>query len=701
MRTRPSLLVLTLLLVVDLARASSDLGLRPSWSDPAAVLDSLTMDDRLSLIDVYDEPLARGEEISDADRIELVRLYRWSSLMKHRVLGIELLEGLEELDYWRESVLTYERTFNPWKATEVLDAWIAARPDDTEAWTRLGMIRLEEGADDRRRGALEEAIKAFRRVLEIDPTNLDGWRGLAVVRVAQNRYDALVPIAEALVELAPRAPGSHLLSALGLEARASEHRAAAAWLRAIELMDRSTRRLFEDVDRLRVETGENVFRDDLEAPAPPRDDRGWWARLTEADLLFGRPDQGIVGWNTACGRAWTLYGRPEVMRLVEAADTDAATADPRLSPYRENIIGQMRGGRMANSAQHVAPDNWIWLVRIRDDRKFPLVFQRDTRFATWRFEPEVEEEIIDWQERKGAIRLAFTLPAVPAASIETSIDVAFHGFRGAGGRLRVEAWSALDAAHGEAVDALRMVVFDASGHELDRMVSPVDDRHRRRELARAVEGLEREVEGWLHGFGALLPVGEYLVVVDGLDAEGAVVASRDARLRLEAGVVARRDFDISDPLLCDAYAERGEYDELPAEFVRFARAVVPNPARRLRAGRADVAVYYEVYGASADGSGQSRLEIEYAVYPAAHFDPVLRTPRYVDGEIARPSVRIVFPQATTGTGPDGLVVRGTRLDVSELVAGEYVLSVLVSDRVARREAGRIVRFEVVEGDEGS
>lgn len=670
---------------------AADLGLRPVWRDPAAVYDALDDGARRSMIQTLDAPLARGEEISREDRIALVRLLRTSPLMKDRVFALEHTERLDGVDRWRERVLTYQRTFNPWDAVQILEDWTKARPSDVEPWIRLGILRLENGVDELERGALAEAERAFRHATELAPDDPNAWRGLAVVRVFEARYAELVDVAEALRRCAPDAPGTHLLEALAMESLGSAHRASFAWERAMACMDAEAAARFADADRLRIEDGSSVFVDELVTPAPSLSDRGWWVRMTEAETLYGRPEQGVPGAETACGQAWLLYGRPEVMRLVTGADVAYATAHPRLSPYREAILGQISN---PGAAQHAAPEHWVWLVRLTPDFEFPLVFTRLTRFATWVFDPEIEEDVIAAQRKRGPVRLAHSVPVERALDDAVSLDVAFHAFRSAGGNLRIEAWTATRAAQDDAVDAVRMRVMADDGRQLDEVRTACGPSHLRASLARAVAGIDRRIPGWVHGFGVLLPAGEYLVVVDLIDREGAVVATQDARLRLDPDVVTRRSFDISEPMLCDAYSELGRFGDLPSEFVRYARAVVPNPERRVHPGQREMAVYYEIYGAAVDPDGQTRLDVEYSVYPAAEFDTVLRTARYVDGRIARPRVRMLFPDMKTGVGAEGLVVRGTKVDVSDLEPGVYVMNVLVTDAIARREAERSVVFVV-------
>jgi tetratricopeptide (TPR) repeat protein len=697
MRVYPVLVFAFWVLNASVARGEDvGLGIRPSGPDPAADYTLLTHDDRWARIDSLDAPLARGEEISTVDRIELVRLLRFSPLMKHRVRALELLPGLEGRTLWRETILTYNRTFNPWDAAQLLEKWIEAFPNDVEPHLRMGLLRLEEGVDEASDEALADAEENFRHMVELAPEDPEGWRGLAVILIWQNRPQELLEIADALVDLTPELPGPRLLRALAFEATGSEYRASSAWEQAFARMDPSTLRRFEDPDRIRIVRPEALFVDELIVKVPPLKERGWWVRVTEAETLFARPERGVRSWDSACGQAWMLYGRPKFMRWLPQSDIGFASGDPGLTRYRQKILAQLP---FKGNAQHATPDSWVWLVRVTRNFDFPVVFQRETRFATWQFDERVENTIISEQTARGPVRLEASVPPVVRTDGGVEIDVAVHGFRAflsSGGRLRIEAWVATRADVKGAVDALRMVVATVEGREVDRVVQPIDDAHRSDTLALAVPGFENHAEGWIHGFGTLLPAGEYLVVIDALDAAAKVVATRDGRVRIDAGVVAREGFDISEPLVCDAYSEMGRFGALPPEFVRHARAVVPNPSRRLKPNQQSVAVYYEVYGATIDAAGQSHLDVEYTVFAVRAFDPVLRAAAYVDGKLASPDIHLSFLDSRSGVAAGGLVVRGTRLDVSELEAGNYVLTVRVSDTLARREAERNIRF-VVDG----
>jgi hypothetical protein len=211
-----------------------------------------------------------------------------------------------------------------------------------------------------------------------------------------------------------------------------------------------------------------------------------------------------------------------------------------------------------------------------------------------------------------------------------------------------------------------------------------------------VPGYPDGADGWIHGFGALVPPGRYLATVEILAAEQQVLAARDQSLSFRDDRLGPGGFGLSELVLCDAYEEGVSVRGLPDETVRFARVVIPNPETELHPGQSSVAVYYEVYGADVDASGRTHLEVEYEVYPRRGFDPYVGGAGYADGELVVPVVRALFPDERTGRSAGGVVVKGTRLELEDAEPGDYVLLVRVGDRLTNRESWRTVQFRVPE-----
>lgn len=693
-RMRP--IFTALLLASTLAPASSalawiELGIRPRWHDEAAEYLDLSMDDRLAKIDELEAPLWRGASIDDSTRINLIELYRSSPLMKHRVVALEYADALEGTDRLRQRALTLRRTFNPWDTRQVLLDWGEIEPWNAEPQRRLALEYLDEGLITQDEEWFERSAERFARAAELESDHADHWRGIAVARIGARRLNELTPIAERLLELAPDSPGSHLIAALGHEATGAESRAALAFEQAFARMDPDTRYRFENPSALRIVTGAGPFQPELVRAAPPVHDRGWWIRLIEVEALFGRPQEGANGWDTAAGQIYLKYGRPEFMRSYQHNSSGQIVNTPELSPYRDILGPQIASAPRGTPG---AERYWVWLIRLGEERLYPVVFAQLTRFASWGINSFANVELLETQENKGPFRLAHSLPEVKELDESISLDVRITAFRESGERLRVEAWSATTAGQDAAIEAVRVRVLADDGHEVDRADKPFDQGHSRAWLAGRLRGFPEGVQGWVHGFGALLPPAEYVVIVDVLDENGEVMATRDRRIGFDARTASRDGFGISEPLLCDAYEQTLRHPGLAPEFVRYAQAVIPHPETTLHPGQREIAVYYELYGATTDAGGRARLRIEYEVLSARSFDPYVGGAGYVDGELAQPVVRAIFEDDRTGTTTGGRVIRGTRLMIEELDPGEYVLIVRVSDRLARRETQNDVRFQV-------
>jgi tetratricopeptide (TPR) repeat protein len=688
--------ILTGLLLAALAPAASssayiDLGIRPQWRDEAEVHTDLSMDDRLARIDELEAPLLRGESIDDSTRIGLIELYRTSPFMKHRVVALQYADDLDGTVRLRQRALTLRRTFNPWDTREALIDWGETEKWNAEPQRRLAIEYLDEALITQDEEWFERSAERFAHAAELEGGNADDWRGLAVARIGARRLNELTPIAASLLELAPESPGSHLIAALGHEATGAESRAALAFEQAFERMDPDTRYRFENPSALRIATDAGPFGPELVRAAPPVRDRGWWIRMIEVEALFSLPGEGTNGWDTTAGQVYLKYGRPEFMRSYGHNSSRQIVNTPELAPYHDLLSFQI------SSAPQPTPGTdryWVWLIRLSRDRLYPVVFAQLTRFANWGINSEANIVLLETQKNKGPFRLADSLPPVKELDDSISLDVKITAFRESGERLRVEAWAATRAGEDAAIEAVRVRVLGADGQEVDRADRPFDRGHSRAWLAERIQGFPEGVQGWVHGFGALLPPGEYVVVIDVLDEDGEVMATRDRRVGFDAAVAAREGFGISEPLLCDAYGEALSHSGLSPEFVRYARAVIPHPESTLHPGQREISVYYELYGAATDSGGRARLRIEYEVLSVKGFDPYVGGAGYVDGELAQPLVRAVFEDDRTGTTTGGRVIRGTRLQVDELEPGDYVLIVRVSDRLARRETQNNVLFRV-------
>ncbi len=123
-------------------------------------------------------------------------------------------------------------------------------------------------------------------------------------------------------------------------------------------------------------------------------------------------------------------------------------------------------------------------------------------------------------------------------------------------------------------------------------------------------------------------------------------------------------------------------------FVRHGLNVVPNPGRLYARGQL-VYVYYEVYNLDMDEDGRTSYETLYEITPLGM--PPLRNRR-----ARRPDDMQTVMSFFEGEGSSAEEAEYTALDTTDLEAGEYVLTVTLTDRGADKSVTRSVNFMVVE-----
>ena len=97
---------------------------------------------------------------------------------------------------WIRSIVEDERG-NVDKAVEYYRAFLSQYPDDTDGWLRLGWLYMA------RQGQYEKAIEAFKRVLEINPSNIISYLNIATCYTGLRQYDEARKNYEKGFELSP------------------------------------------------------------------------------------------------------------------------------------------------------------------------------------------------------------------------------------------------------------------------------------------------------------------------------------------------------------------------------------------------------------------------------------------------------------------------------------------------------------------
>lgn len=104
--------------------------------------------------------------------------------------------------------------------------------DDAPSWVFRGMACT-------RRRHYTEALAAFERALEIEPSLLDALLGMGNAYYALERYDDALRTYDRTLELAPESPALHLARSNALDALGRCDEAYTAYDRALSLRCRS------------------------------------------------------------------------------------------------------------------------------------------------------------------------------------------------------------------------------------------------------------------------------------------------------------------------------------------------------------------------------------------------------------------------------------------------------------------------------
>jgi hypothetical protein len=205
----------------------------------------------------------------------------------------------------------------------------------------------------------------------------------------------------------------------------------------------------------------------------------------------------------------------------------------------------------------------------------------------------------------------------------------------------------------------------------------------------------RDRDPFLLSIGARLPAGRYQVGVEVLDPVTGSVTASGFKLLVsdpEPGGL----LEISGLQLALAFTPWQPSMRVPREFVKYAMAVVPSPDHRLPMGADALGVYFEVRNLARDEQGLNSFDVRYAIYRSSREirDLAFQDDPDVEGlELVAPA-SLSYLEESTGASPEGIVVKGTELDVSELEAGDYVLVVTILDRLADYTRSRATAFRV-------
>ena len=413
----------------------------------------------------------------------------------------------------------------------------------------------------------------------------------------------------------------------------------------------------------------------------------YWTRLVEADLWFGQPETGVRGWDTYPGEVWIRMGRPE--RRVHWMPENGGSAS-RQSLENLGFAGH-RSGLLLREPRNM----WDWHYRING--LWTIVQFTDTSYGrpTWGVGLASPVDV-------GILRHETPFVAPTPAVVEPfELGVSISRFpRGRESiietTISVRSLAPVDSVFAMAGDdstIIEWTLSDAEGELVDHVVRTVTDATRlSRLIADSGQPSASVVDDpRLAAIGARVSPGVYQIRVRAIN-------PRTGRFTAKAYRVQVPDPDpasglaMSSVQLSHGLREWNEGSRVPTEFVKHGRSVIAAP-RAVIEGNA-LGIFYELEKLGVDETGQTRFDVEYAVYEGTGQIRLLAMLGTFDPdemeEIDLSTVQ--YLQERTGVSPQGLVVKGTEIDISALRAGDYVLLITVTDLLVDQDCASAIAF---------
>lgn len=708
---------------------------------------------RAELFARIDSLEAEHHRANDAARGRLAQrlgeLYLATDLKKHRRLALAYLEEAtalapdEEMEAAQLRAAVAQRMGYPGDARKWMQGLVEKDPHAARPHSMLGRLDFLEARKRMRMEHFARAREAFARAASLDSTSVEAWYGLAVCAIAlQDPQDGMRAV-QALGRLVPERTDTLFLEGALALAAGDADRAHLAFTEAIDQADAEVRAVFTDAEGfLEASDLERLAARVIERPVAqaalqrlgeedrPGEEIDWsralddslvrkrtlvaywsgvnsrptqaynpqelefWGRLVEADVLFGDPDSGVRGWSCPTGAALVRWGRP-TSTFYDAGNPGGGGS---ILDDLDNAGVRLLPGEFVPTGVPV----WVWTYR-RPDVHFSLVFTDASLNAIWTYGDSSARSVASYRKQQP---LLFEAPAPDSSPLRLSVSRLI--FPRGDDRAVLETlvglrptedflgWNALATAAGDsALPTVEWALYDEQNRRIDYRMERLTDEHRRAWLHDAL--------GWENGDAVLDP---YVLPI------GAVVPAGNYRLAVESWGPRRRGHDaivldvtvpgsepptmleLSDLQLASAFAPYRPSSDVPLRYAKFGQVVVPVPDLRLSADAQRAGVYFEVRNLAVDDSGATRFDVSYEVFASSR---EVRNLSLVSGFERRDLDRIdpltlVFLEERTGVSPEGLVVKGTELELGSLEVGDYVLVVTVRDRIGEREAAKALPF---------
>lgn len=680
----------------------------------------------------------------------LGQLYLATDLMKHRRHALDLLERALSLDASRfETARLRAVTAQRMRYTRDAQGWIETLTErfatDPRSHALQARFQFIEGRRRMIESRFEASRAAWRACLAVDSMQVEAWYGLAATCLALADYAGAREAAAQLVQRGDASARSLFVEAAALagsgEGEVSESRfeealaSCADSVRAVfreakgflgiadlaafapRALDRSVAEqrmrvidedfgVLDDVDWRRLVAEDEVSRqavlglfwrefDNHPTRLYNPGELRYWRRLVEADILFGDPEGGRRGWETSMGQAYVRWGRP--------------TSTYYTSGTGGGILGELDTYGVRLPIGEDIPQStplWFWTWK-RPGRWFSLMFTDATYNSRWsiggasafRMEGLRKQQPLSFDDDADTnpppFRLATRTAVFPRGDdilLETWISVRpeqpFSGL--------AEEDERSDAARAE-VDsvAVEWALFDAEGERIDYRREILRDANRRSVLHRrcGAPATNLESDPFLLSIGARLVPGAYRVAV-----EAVAIGS-------ESGLARVMQIEVQDPgppsllaisdlQLASAMRPYVAGSGIDPRLVKFGAVVLPVPDLRVPVDATEIALYFEARHLATDAEGRTQFDVRYEVLSSTReVRNLTRAESFLRADLERVDpLTLEFLEEQTGVSREGVVVKGTPIDVSGLASGDYVLVVTLFDRLAKREVSAALPF---------
>lgn len=649
---------------------------------------------------------------------------------KHTATAQEYFDEVTRLDPGRadaacQASIEYARAGYYRQARSRMRALIATDPENPDYLLALARIEFVATRNQAYHNDWTAPYQLYVTAMALAPEDPDALYGGAVTALLVENYRLARSAAERLRKQDPKRPDAWLVSAAAQHRLGNDEQSWVEFLRGLALStpayqsaflggevlipdealaalaratvdpDRARTvlgltapqskidwyRVIEDPD-IRTETIERWWtRHDASPDAFENESElEYWTRLVEADLIFGRPAASTRGWQTLPGEVWVRMGHPVAQYEDIPAQTDVTE---QLAPLRY-------GGRLTfPRLEHF----WQWNY-IVDGRPVSVVFS-DVTYGepSWGMADQSGLDLGTLRESVAFVEPAHRGPVPPfdlgvhvahfprasTAVIETMVSIRPLGVRDG---LGAEPDSVL----------VEWTLLDENGEQMEQVLRTLT---RHDGLSRLLEASGQPTtltlsEPRLTMVSATVTGADYQIRVRAIDPRSGRFSSRTLAVTVptpEPGPLSLSSLQLSHGL-----PEWDPHSDFPTQLVKHGRDLIFAPHALIEGTR--LGVYYEVRGLAVGDDHLTRFDVEYSIYRGTgRIRMLAMLGEFTPDESDKLDLATAeFIHESSGLSPDGLVVKGTEMDLAGLDKGDYILRVQVTDRISQQECASAVAF---------